>query len=306
MPTPTNLLELAAQSAVEPKVDERRDYLKSFGVDDTTINTMNTYTPGDAYLDVFNKTTPKPTEYDYAKAKKNQTMAALAQGLGTLAEMYSASKGAHIKQRNVKSPQEVVAANERQLENVYQRRMDQYNQGMQSASLRDAMSRQQHEQNKITRAQGLSDRFEAEGREEKKYQRRREESNEDWRNRNETSIKTAEAKAKITNQYRTPKTAKTPKRVVSAEEKVDIRTAFNNLPMDYLRKIGAVKTRMVDNPNGLDLKVKEEYIDDKIDIEEMEVYVNRYGTQSTTKAPKTSNAGIAPVLTQGKKKTLNW
>ena len=59
---------------------------------------------------------------------------------------------------------------------------------------------------------------------------------------------------------------------------------------------------MVEDPNGLGLKVKEEYIDDKIDIEEMEVYVNRYGTQSTTKAPKTSNAGIAPVLTQGKKK----
>ena len=86
--------------------------------------------------------------------------------------MYSASKGAHIKQRNTKSPQESVAANERQLENVYQRRMDQYNQGMQSASLRDALSRQQHEQNKITRAQGLSDRFEAEGR-EKKYQRKK-------------------------------------------------------------------------------------------------------------------------------------
>ena len=48
--------------------------------------------------------------------------------------------------------------------------------------------------------------------------------------------------------------------------------------------------------DGLGLKVKEEYIDDKIDIEEMEVYVNRYGTQSTTKTPKTttSNAGIAP------------
>ena len=76
-------------------------------MDDNTINTMNTYNPGDPYLDVFNKTATKPTEYDYAKAKKNQTMAALAQGLGTLAEMYSASKGAHIKQRNTKSPQEV-------------------------------------------------------------------------------------------------------------------------------------------------------------------------------------------------------
>ena len=82
MPTPTNLLELAAQPAVEPKVDERREYLKSYGVDDNTINTMNTYNPGDPYLDVFNKTTPKPNEYDYTKAKKNQTMAALAQGLG--------------------------------------------------------------------------------------------------------------------------------------------------------------------------------------------------------------------------------
>ena len=286
MPTPTNLLELAAQPAVEPKVDERRDYQKSFGVDDTTHNTMNTYTPGDAYLDVFNKTATKPTEYDYAKAKKNQTMAALAQGLGTLAEMYSASKGAHIKQRNVKSPQEAVAANERQLENIYQRRMDQYNQGMQSASLRDAMSRQQHEQNKITRAQGLSDRFEAEGREEKRYQRRRVESNLDWRNRNEASIKTAKAKAKITNQYRTPKTAKEAKAPkMTPEQEVSVINNFMSIPVSWLESNYNMAIYEKEEADARGRKTKSKVPDRRLPAAQMKVILDKYN-ESTKKAPK--------------------
>jgi hypothetical protein len=123
---------------------EESDYLISGGKTPEKIDYgLSKFDPsktGSAFMDMYQSAKPVPDPVDEKKLKRRKTMATIADSIGLLAEMFSHSKGAHIKER---SPENSASAKtekeERELRELYRKQKDDYDAGVYDARTKDLL-----------------------------------------------------------------------------------------------------------------------------------------------------------------------
>lgn len=94
---------------------------------------------GDNFLSrIYESSMPKPTAPDEKALKRNRIIAGVADGLSMLSQMYSAGKGAHMRERDFnQSAIAGQASQERNLRNIYLQQANRYNDGLVNARTKD-------------------------------------------------------------------------------------------------------------------------------------------------------------------------
>jgi len=125
----------------------RDDYFRSEGWNQEQINDFNNYNAlkhGSA-VDYFNKFYTKPAEPNEKKIRNAQTVAGIGDALGLISQMVGADKGAHIRNRDYEqSASARLEKNRKELENDYQKRLDDYNRMAYGAAMSDYGTQLQH------------------------------------------------------------------------------------------------------------------------------------------------------------------
>ena len=96
-------------------------------------------TKGDNFLShIYESSIPKPVAPDEKALKNKRTIAGVADGLSMLAQMYSAGKGAHMRERDFnQSAIAGRATQEKNLRDLYLQQSNRYNDGLLNARTKD-------------------------------------------------------------------------------------------------------------------------------------------------------------------------
>ncbi|MDR0824948.1 MAG: hypothetical protein LBN74_07615 [Prevotella sp.] len=93
---------------------------------------------GNFYQYIYGSSVAKPTAPDQEHINRVKLMGTIGDSLGLLAQMWSAGKGAHIKERDYKnSASAQIADKEKDLKKLYLQQQDKYNAGMYNAKVND-------------------------------------------------------------------------------------------------------------------------------------------------------------------------
>jgi len=112
---------------------------------------------GDNFLSrIYESSMPKPTAPDEKTLKRNRIIAGVADGLSMLSQMYSAGKGAHMRERDFnQSAIAGQAAQERNLRNIYLQQANRYNDGLVNAKTKDFLQALENYRNGRKGIQGV-------------------------------------------------------------------------------------------------------------------------------------------------------
>ena len=114
------------------------DTLTKSGLSLEQLEKHSKYDPSEGFAQFYTSTIPTPTAPDEKQLRRNRVISSIGDGLGMLSQMWSAGKGAHVKERDYKdSASAKTEAKEKELRNVYQGRLDKYNEGHYLARLKD-------------------------------------------------------------------------------------------------------------------------------------------------------------------------
>jgi hypothetical protein len=112
------------------------NYLKS----DDLIQAINNYDAlkhGSA-VEYYNKLFTKPEPVDEKKAEKARLFASIGDALGLFSQMWSAGRGAHVRNRNYEqSAGARLEKAKKELDGIYRKRLDDYNRGIYGATMTD-------------------------------------------------------------------------------------------------------------------------------------------------------------------------
>lgn len=281
--TKEQLIEQVSKS-VEPKQPDQWDYLRTQGWDEEKINTVKNPSPGLNMIDIFRQTTKKPDAPDEKQFKRNETMAAIGQGLGTLAEIYASSRGANVQRRDTTSPVNAINDRAEMIRQIYQQKLDSYNQGEQTAMVKDKLLRQQKEENLRTDADKAWYSYQTEERRKAEQEAKREQSLKDRKD-----IIDYQSKKK-------PKTEKEPK--ITPQQEVSINADFQNIPVSFLKSKGYTEEVVVDNTDPktsrITPKVKKLVTKKGISSGEMKALVEEYNKQAKPAAQEKPKSTYQP------------
>lgn len=89
---------------------------------------------------IYEASMPKPTAPDEKQLKRVRLLGSIGDSLGLLSQMWSAGKGAHVKERDYKnSASAQIAEKEENLRALYLQQQNKYNDGMYNAQLKDLL-----------------------------------------------------------------------------------------------------------------------------------------------------------------------
>ncbi|MFV0587065.1 hypothetical protein [Bacteroides reticulotermitis] len=147
LPADSEQSEPAEKVAPEPesKPENKWNYSKEdidtftqFGLSLEQLEKHSKYDPSKGLAQLYKTTIPAPTAPDEKELRRGRIISSIGDGLGMLSQMWSAGKGAHVKERDYKdSASAKTEAKEKELRNVYQSRLDKYNEGHYMAQLKD-------------------------------------------------------------------------------------------------------------------------------------------------------------------------
>lgn len=123
----------------QPAVSEREQYI----IDMVGADRYNQYKNPDPnvpiYSQLFRENIKEPAKINEKAMRAGRIASSLGDTLGTLAETFAASRGAHIKPRDFnESATAKQARNEKEVRNLYEQRLAVYNQGVYGAAAADA------------------------------------------------------------------------------------------------------------------------------------------------------------------------
>lgn len=276
------------------------------------------YEPKSPYIDSFMSSIEKPQAPDAKKGARNQTVAAIADGVATLAEMFAASKGARVRPRN-QSASMAVAQNQKEERTRYEQKLENYDYRRMQALLQDRLHNQQQQQRSEDIAR--QERYTQEGRE---YNTQQMQDNRRWQEQQQEKAKTqgledykakvdyqteAEIKrAKATYPYistRTTSDKPQQKREFTAQEKREIRSRIESLTPEQQKRLGITKT-VKHKPDGYHEELKEIIDWEKVNRADIEVLAEATGynkqpaTQRPTSTTQQSSTGKVRTTTKGK------
>lgn len=264
------------------------------------------YDPKSPYIDSF-MSIEKPQAPDAKKGARNQTVAAIADGVATLAEIFAASKGARVRPRN-QSASMAVAQNQKEERTRYEQKLENYDYRRMQALLQDKLYNQQQQQRNEDIAR--QERYTQEGRE---YNNQQTQEGRKWQEQQQEKAKTqgledykakvdyqteAEIKrTKATYPYRSTRTTsdKPQKREFTPQEKQEIRSKVESLTPEQQKRLGITKTVKY-KPDGFKEEIKEVIDWDKVNRADIEILAEAtgYGKEPVKKvAPWKQNTNKA-------------
>src|ERR1035437_3581633 len=113
--------------------------LKDLGYNDSDIQSYlqpDKSSPS-AFEDIYKKNLQAPTPISERGMRAARTASSISDSLGTLAEVFGASRGAHVQPNNNPSATAQQSNDERNVRNLYDQRLQQYNQGLAGAQVQD-------------------------------------------------------------------------------------------------------------------------------------------------------------------------
>jgi hypothetical protein len=126
--------------------------LKDLGYNDSDIQSYlqpDKSSPS-AFEDIYKKNLQAPTPISERGMRAARTASSISDSLGTLAEVFGASRGAHVQPNNNPSATAQQSNDERNVRNLYDQRLQQYNQGLAGAQVQD-MEAQANERTNLRR-----------------------------------------------------------------------------------------------------------------------------------------------------------
>lgn len=122
--------------------DDDYEHLMRVGFSPEAIsNYTKPYDPstnGNYLQRIFESSVPKPTAPDEKKMRGARIVSGIGDALGLISQMWSAGKGAYMKERDYNSSALAqTAAKEKELSNIYLQQQNKYNDGMYNARLKD-------------------------------------------------------------------------------------------------------------------------------------------------------------------------
>lgn len=265
------------------------------------------YDPKSPYLDSF-MSIEKPQAPDAKKGARNQTVAAIADGVATLAEIFAASKGARVRPRN-QSASMAVAQNQKEERTKYEQKLENYDYRRMQALLQDKLYNQQQQQRNEDIAR--QERYTQEGREwqaqqtEKGWNRQEQQQEkaktqglEDYKAKVDYQTEAEIKRTKATYPYRSTRTTtsdKPQKREFTAQEKQEIRSKVESLTPEQQKRLGITKTVKY-KPDGFKEEIKEVIDWDKVNRADVEILAEAtgYGKEPVKKvAPWKQNTNKA-------------
>lgn len=126
----------------ESMSDGDYEHLMSVGFSPEAIsNYTKPYDPstnGNYLQRLFESSVPKPTAPDEKKMRGARIVSGISDALGLISQMWSADKGAYMKERDYNSSALAqTAAKKKELSNIYIQQQNKYNDGMYNARLKD-------------------------------------------------------------------------------------------------------------------------------------------------------------------------
>lgn len=132
-------------SKPETMSDGDYEHLMNVGFSpDAISNYTKPYDPstnGNYLQRIFENSVPKPTALDDKRIKGAKIVSGIGDALGLISQMWSAGKGAYVKERDFNSSALAqTAAKEKELSNIYMQQQNKYNDGMYNARLKDFLT----------------------------------------------------------------------------------------------------------------------------------------------------------------------
>ena len=132
----------------EPISDDGYEYLISNGFSPESISkAYSPYSPekdGGFMTRMYELSNQKPQPIDEKKVRNAKILGSIGDSLGLLSQMWSAGKGAHIRNRDYnQSASSQLSKEEKELRNIYLNQTNKYNEGFYNARLKDFLNGQQ-------------------------------------------------------------------------------------------------------------------------------------------------------------------
>jgi len=119
---------------------EALDWLGKKGYDPARLDYLYSYNPDKdgPVTNIFNRIYTPPKTVDEKKVKQARIAASIGDALGILSQMWSAGKGAHVKPVTYEQTASGrLNNNKKEMDNLYEQRLDRYNNQKYSAALQD-------------------------------------------------------------------------------------------------------------------------------------------------------------------------
>ena len=257
-----------AQEQEAAKQNNPLDAYTEAGIPPEKAEEIANYKPGTPFTDIFTQNIAKPTAPDPEKNKKNLRAASIAQALGILADAFGASQGALVQKRG-DNPVGAVVGEQKRLQDLYEQKLDRYNQSLASAMMQDAGVKRAWEEKKEGRV--YNERIAREGRVAEQKNRL-----ETIKAQQDKEITVANERPRTTTTATKSAQEKPTKQTYTPKQRIEIDTEYNKIPADWLAKKGYAvkKTRKVPDPRISGRTTDEEYWEVKsINDYEMKQYL---------------------------------
>lgn len=287
---------------VQTENNKDREYIDSIYGQGHYDKIMNVDPQQNVFEQIYKSTTPKPKPISERGLKNARLAAGIGEGLGTLAEMYGASRGARVSPRDYSNgPIAQQTRNEKDIRNIYDQQEANYQQGELSAKLNDYQAEQMRkarlrsEMTNALQARRLADlKAREEARADEKWLRKMGlEEGTAKANQAIAEKRLAEEKRKNKAQEEISKKA-----VESKQNKtnydMELVTKVRSLPVEWQKKMGFLKPVSTEDLMG---KKTEWTFDNSIRPEVLEAAVKEYEKNPTEEQPKptTHVPKMAPV-----------
>jgi hypothetical protein len=119
--------------------DQSKQYLRSIGYPEEAINNLYNINPKQNVLEqIYKSTVPPPTPISEKGIENARLASGIGEGLQTLGDILGAANGARDRDRDFSnSPITQQTTNERNVRNLYDQRLSQYNQGLLNSKVGD-------------------------------------------------------------------------------------------------------------------------------------------------------------------------
>jgi hypothetical protein len=297
-----------------PEQSKQAKFFKEYkGWSDDQIHSYFNPKPEMTALDIFTQTKKEPEAPDPKRLQNNERVAAIAQGVGTLADIFSGVMGARVQKNNNPSPYAIVKGKNDELKKTYELKLENYNQGKQAAMLQDVMYKQGKDAQTRAVAEGQyyqqQQQDAAEAKADARYDERRAQQLEDYKTQVDYQTDAINNRSNYRNSNKST-SGKTTTDKYTPEQVVEINKEFKRIPEDFLIQNGA-PTKEVTIEEGkppFQTKRRVRVVDyDAVKPEIMNEYIRRYSGQQTqnTSTEQTNNtkprtnqptAGVMPGL----------
>lgn len=276
-------------------------------VEQSTQPKVPAYDPGTPYLDSF-RTIEQPKAPDEKKLTKNHTWGAVSDGIGILAQMFAASKGARVRPMN-KSVSSEVGQSNNQVRDDYEKKLEGYNYRKMQAMLQDKLygiQQNQRQEDKADRKAEIKESrdFQVQqtekgwNRQDQQQEKARAQDLEAYKDKVDYQTEAEIKRAKETYPYRSTRTTsdKPQKREFTAAEKLEMRSKVESLSKEQQRRLGIIKQIKLQGMDGRGETITEELDWDAVNKLDPEILAEAtgYGKEPAKKvAPWKQNTNKA-------------